>query len=359
MKSALVGIDDNTFRRPALLVLLLFAVAFLAWHTILEFEHGVQVLASIQLALWLHFAFVLHRVWRRPYSIRLALAFLIPLLAVILIAMAHPDTPPNVFIWVFLMPVLSYSLLGRRPGFVVSLAGTLLALVAYLYKYAAVPEQIHVLALSDSLICLLAIWVAMDLYERNRERTTDALRQMATTDALTGLQNRRQLPAVFAHLAATADRKTHALAVVVIDLDHFKQINDRWGHHAGDAVLVHTAELLRHGLRESDWAFRLGGEEFCLLLPIARRADGAAVAEALRARIAGHPCLIEGAPIALSASIGVSIYPDDARSFERLLSLADARMYCAKQRGRNRVVSDDGDRQDAAPCAAAISRSAA
>jgi diguanylate cyclase (GGDEF)-like protein len=333
--------DGNDFRRPALVALLLFAVAFLVWHTVLEFQFGLRLLATIELTLGVYFAALLHFVRRRPYSTWLALSFLAPLLAVVLIAMAHVDTPPNVFIWVFLMPVLSYSLLGRRMGLVVTLVGTLLALLAYLFKYADVPEQLHVLALSDSLICLFSIWVAMHMYERNRERTTGELQRLATTDVLTGLHNRRQLEMVFTHLAAAADRQAHAVAVVVIDLDHFKQINDRWGHHAGDAVLVHVARLLRDRLRESDWAFRIGGEEFCLFLPIAN-ADGAMTAtEALRRHIAEHPCDVAGQIIPLSASIGVSVYPANRRTFDQLLSLADERMYHAKQQGRNRVIGDD------------------
>jgi diguanylate cyclase (GGDEF)-like protein len=339
------GSDD--FRRPALMVLLLFGVAFLVWHTALEFRFGVRLLAGIELALGIHFAVLAYRVWRRPYSTRLALSFLVPLLTVVLVAMAHVDTPPNVFIWVFLMPVLSYSLLGRRLGFAVALTGTLLALLAYLHKYADVPEHLHALALSDSLICLFSIWVAMHLYERNHERTTAELQRLATTDALTGLQNRRHLEKVVTHLAAAADRQKQSLGVVVLDLDHFKRINDRWGHHAGDAVLTHVAGVVRDRLRESDWAFRIGGEEFCLVLTVAGREGAAAAAESLRRQIAERPCEVQGETIPLSASIGLALHPQDASTFEQLLSQADARMYRAKQRGRNRVVSDDAP-EDAA-----------
>jgi diguanylate cyclase (GGDEF)-like protein len=332
---------DKDFRRPALVVMLLFSVAVLAWHAVAEFQYGVKLLAGIQLVLGIHFCILLYFVRRRPYSKWLALSFLAPLLTLILIAMAHADTQPDVFIWVFLIPVLSYSLLERQMGFVVSLIGTLVALLAYLLKYGDILEQVHILGLSDSLICLFSIWVAMHLYERNRESTTGELQRLATTDQLTGLHNRRQLEKIFTHLAGAADRQKHALAVVVMDLDHFKQINDRWGHHAGDAVLVHVARLLRDHLRNSDWAFRIGGEEFCLFLPMAAR-DGAVTAtEALRRRIAEHPCEMGGQIIPLSASIGVSMYPTNARAFEQLLSLADERMYRAKQQGRNRVISDD------------------
>src|SRR5512139_1042978 len=333
--------NTQDFRRPALVVMLLFSLAALAWHAVAEFQYGVKLLAGIQLVLAVHFAILLYFVRRRPYSKWLALAFLAPLLTLILTAMIHADTTANVFIWAFLIPVLSYSLLERQMGFMVSLIGTLVALLAYLFKYGDILEQFHILGLSDSLICLFSIWVAMHLYERNRESTTGELQRLATTDQLTGLHNRRQLEKIFTHLAGAADRQKHALAVVVMDLDHFKQINDRWGHHAGDAVLVHVARLLRDHLRNSDWAFRIGGEEFCLFLPMAAR-DGAVTAtEALRRRIAEHPCAIGGQIIPLSASIGVSMYPTNARAFGQLLSLADERMYRAKQQGRNRVVGDD------------------
>lgn len=332
---------DKDFRRPALTVMLVFSVAALAWHTVAEFRYGIKFLAGIQLALATHFAVLLYFARRRPYSRWLAASFLLPLLTLLLVAMAHADTSPNVFIWAFLIPVLSYALLERKMGFVVSLIATGMALLAYLSKYADTPERLHVLALSDALICLSSIWVAMHLYERNRESATGELERLATTDQLTGLHNRRQLEAVFTRLAGAARRQGHALAVVVMDLDHFKQINDRWGHHAGDAVLVHVARLLREHLRSSDWAFRIGGEEFCLLLPVAARDGAITVTEALRRRITEHPCHVDGEAIPLSASIGVATFPANSRTFAELLSLADERMYRAKHEGRNRVIGDD------------------
>lgn len=337
-----LGVDTD-FRRPALVALMIFAIAFLAWHTVAEFLFGITLLAVMQLALGLYFAVLLYYVRRHPYSKGLALSFLIPLLSLILLAMAHPDTPPNVFIWVFLMPVFAYSLLGRKLGFVISSTGTLSALLAYLFHYAKTPEGIHPLVLTNVLICLSSIWVAMHLYERNREKTTDELRRMATTDELTGLHNRRQLEKIFDRLASAADRQHDVLAVIVMDLDHFKQINDRFGHHAGDKVLVHVAMLLRNHLRGSDWAFRTGGEEFCLLLPMANRDGAVTAAEMLRCQIEAQPCDFEGRTIALTASIGIAMYPEDGLAFETLLSLADERMYRAKQHGRNRVIGDDMD----------------
>jgi diguanylate cyclase (GGDEF)-like protein len=333
--------SDTDFRRPALVALMLFAIAFIAWHTVAEFLFGITLLAVIQLVLGLYFSVLLYVVRRRPYSKGLALSFLIPLLSLILLAMAHPDTPPNVFIWVFLMPVFAYSLLGRELGFVISTIGTLSALLAYLFHYANTPEGIHPLVMTNVLICLSSIWVAMHLYEHNREKTTGELQRMATTDELTGLHNRRQLERIFTHLARAADRQHDVLAVIVMDLDHFKQINDRLGHHAGDRVLVHVAMLLRNHLRGSDWAFRTGGEEFCLLLPMANRDGAVTAAEMLRRQIAAQPCGYEGHTIPLTASIGIAIYPESGQSFETLLSLADERMYRAKQQGRNLVIGDD------------------
>lgn len=330
------------FRRPALIVLLMFSIALLTWHTVAEYMFGIKLLAAIELVLGLYFATLFHFASRLPYSKRLALAYLLPLLSLILMAMAHRDTPPNVFIWIFVMPVLSYSLLGRKLGLAISTLGIVLALSAYLFHYGNA-QGLNPLIITNALICISSIWVAMHLYERNHEKTTNELRRLATSDELTGLHNRRQLEKVYTHLASAADRHYQLLAVIVMDLDHFKQINDRWGHDGGDRVLVHIAKLFRQHLRGGDWAFRIGGEEFCLLLPMANRAGALIAAETLRRQIAETPCDFEGRDIPLSASIGVALYPENGKAFEQLLTLADERMYRAKQQGRNRVIADDAE----------------
>jgi diguanylate cyclase (GGDEF)-like protein len=108
-------------------------------------------------------------------------------------------------------------------------------------------------------------------------------------------------------------------------------------------VLVHLADVLRSRMRGGDWAFRIGGEEFCLLLPATARTGAVSAAEGLRRHVAEHACHWDGERIPLSASIGAAVYPEDGRQLGTLLSLADERMYRAKAEGRNRVVSDTAE----------------
>ncbi|MEA5547662.1 GGDEF domain-containing protein, partial [Limnoraphis robusta CCNP1324] len=237
------------------------------------------------------------------------------------------------------LPVLFYALLGRRLGFMATVPLTLVAAAIYLWRYAGDPNMINEPTIGHLVISYGTVWTFIHFYESNREATTRQLRILATTDPLTGVNNRLQLDEVFERLASAADRSGEALALLIMDLDHFKHINDRWGHQAGDGVLVHLAKVLRSRMRGGDWAFRIGGEEFCLLLPATTRTGAASAAEALRRQVADSPCHADGEHIPLSASIGAAVYPEDGRQLDALLSLADERMYRAKAEGRNRVVS--------------------
>ena len=164
------------------------------------------------------------------------------------------------------------------------------------------------------------------------------LRQQATTDFLTGVANRRRL---MERLQLEVDRvqrhpATHC-AVLAIDLDNFKQVNDRRGHAAGDAVLCHVARLMQQTIRQIDLVARSGGEEFTLLLPDTSATEACALAERLRARIADTPVVVDGEPVQQTVSIGVgAIKPNDAGP-DPVLARADAALYAAKSAGRNTV----------------------
>lgn len=156
------------------------------------------------------------------------------------------------------------------------------------------------------------------------------LDRLAHTDPLTGLANRRALDAAF---AAQGDRGG---ALLVIDVDHFKAINDRWGHHAGDAVLAELGVALRQCVRRSDCAVRMGGEEFALWLPQADREVAARVAESVHERV-GAIRLPEGAG-AVTVSVGIACSPEGERAHPlELIQRADDALYRAKSTGRNRT----------------------
>ena len=231
--------------------------------------------------------------------------------------------------------------LATRP--VLPLAGALLLLVAaglsvrdawenaVIHAGDPIPQASWAWLAFDLLLPLLGLLLLRALAERDAA-LRDLARQ-AVTDPLTGLRNRRGFLAEAEVALARCARAGQAAAVVMVDLDRFKSINDRHGHPAGDAVLRATATSLRAGLRAGDLPGRLGGEEFVLLLPDADLAAAAATAERLRAALTQdvpHP----GAG-AVTASFGVA--PVEAGALEAALAAADQALYRAKQGGRDRV----------------------
>jgi diguanylate cyclase (GGDEF)-like protein len=172
-----------------------------------------------------------------------------------------------------------------------------------------------------------------ELSEKNAQ-----LEQISTTDALTGLRNRRFAEWFLAREVERARRHGHPLAVVLADLDHFKEVNDAYGHAVGDAALRHVASLLGEHVRKTDVCARWGGEEFLLGL-VQPHADGVReFAERQRAAIEASPlALADGRRIVLTLSLGVALYMPGDKGFEEVVEAADRALYRAKRAGRNRI----------------------
>jgi diguanylate cyclase (GGDEF)-like protein/PAS domain S-box-containing protein len=181
----------------------------------------------------------------------------------------------------------------------------------------------------------LLVLVGRDMTER--ERLFREVERLSTTDPLTGLSNRRHLDAA-GHLEVLRARRHHRpLAVVMMDIDHFKQVNDTHGHAAGDRVLVALAGLCVKMLRRTDLKARPGGDEFCLLLPETGAGSALMLAERIRAELQGLPFEESGRAFRVAASMGVAGYVGE-ESLDGLLARADRALYLAKDTGRNRVV---------------------
>ncbi len=167
-----------------------------------------------------------------------------------------------------------------------------------------------------------------------QDREAEILR-LSLMDALTGVGNRRMLNEALLREVERATRQGQPLSLLILDIDHFKRVNDTWGHETGDRVLKETGGLLLRGIRPTDIATRMGGEEFVVLLPATPLDDALVCAERLRAALAVHNV---GLPAPVTSSFGVStLRPGEAGG--ELLARADAALYQAKQQGRNRVVA--------------------
>jgi diguanylate cyclase (GGDEF)-like protein len=186
------------------------------------------------------------------------------------------------------------------------------------------------------------LWVLALVAENqlNHEYHNDGLLRFAFTDYLTGLRTRGYFEQQLELEFKRAERKQQSFALLMLDLDHFKQLNDAYGHHAGDQVLRDVAALLLKDMREVDTVARYGGEEFVIILPETTRAGAIYVAERLRRTVeqskffAGSPTAVER----LTISIGIAMYDEDAQFKRDLIECADAALYAAKSEGRNQVL---------------------
>lgn len=164
-----------------------------------------------------------------------------------------------------------------------------------------------------------------------------ALQELATRDGLTGLHNRRFLDATLPRECARAEREGQQMAVIMLDVDYFKKINDRYGHAAGDQVLKTLAELLKTGTRESDLICRYGGEEFVAVMPNMSCAQALERAESWRRQLEETAMVYDNLSIRTTVSAGIAVFPDHGKTPELLLTRADEMLYQSKNNGRNRI----------------------
>ncbi|GGI97348.1 hypothetical protein GCM10010885_03690 [Alicyclobacillus cellulosilyticus] len=171
-----------------------------------------------------------------------------------------------------------------------------------------------------------------------RAQLIEKLNVRAHLDDLTGVHRVKYFYEQVEQWLAYLERENRPAATVLCDLDHFKQVNDTYGHPAGDAVLVQVAIILKSQCRASDIVGRIGGDEFVLFLPGCSMAAAKVFAERLTETVAQHPFrLPDGRVLALSLSVGTAVYPDDGRTVQELIHLADRALYVSKRTGRNRA----------------------
>ena len=250
-------------------------------------------------------------------------------------------------------PIFGFILLDRYAVWLATLVGmVLLGALSYASSLGFIPyapivvtpiDRASELFWTNSMVFFAAPFIlvithmADEMLSWWRERE-ERIRQLSRTDALTGLSNRRSILESLDHELRRAVRHAWPVSVVILDLDHFKRINDTWGHPAGDQVLRESARLLRECVRDTDEVGRYGGEEFMIILPDASVEQARGVLERCRQRLADAHILIEGGEVLrVSASFGLSCEQGGSGSAQALINSADAALYRAKENGRNRV----------------------
>jgi diguanylate cyclase (GGDEF)-like protein len=179
----------------------------------------------------------------------------------------------------------------------------------------------------------------VSVMQREREEAVEKLQEYANRDGLTGIANRRFFEDRLRDEFQRWQRYGGEMSVLLFDLDHFKDINDRFGHAVGDTVLRVMAQRVADAVRVQDTFGRFGGEEFALLLPCTTLADAMIVAEKIRMTIGDTPVEAEGVRVPVTASVGGAAARPGLRTYEALINEADAALYSAKRQGRNRSVA--------------------
>ena len=253
----------------------------------------------------------------------------------LIIAAAVPLTggPHSSAMGWFAIPIVTLSARFPTRGVAAGLAVTVVMMVAIAFG----SDAHAVIAQPPLLIMPLALSVAVAILSTALMRSDVAHRSEAVIDPLTGMLNRNSLKDRTLELAHQSERTGQPVGLIVGDLDHFKQINDNFGHATGDAVLQDVAYLLRKQLRAFDLAYRIGGEEFLVLLPGANREQAEAMAERLRLGVIADTV---GGGLRVTMSFGVSASRrEHAFDYQQVCEEADAALYEAKRAGRNRVCS--------------------
>lgn len=257
----------------------------------------------------------------------------------------------SVLAGLFLSQAWAPELEGRRlTGRLVVIAGTGLLLVTFVVRtlfmiavsdwdgHYNVPDHVQAWTYFATLAILLVNsmgFVLMQMEHAIVQQTT-----LATHDGLTGLYNRHALMEALERYGAQSQRGGTCLALLMIDIDHFKAVNDQHGHLAGDEVLREVAQRAQNRLRRADLLARYGGEEFLALLPLTDQAGATVVAQAIRRAMEEQPISVRGHGIAVTVSIGVhaAVVPAAAGATEAMVAASDQALYLAKHQGRNRVV---------------------
>lgn len=268
--------------------------------------------------------------------------YLIPTFTFLLYIIVMPKASGTAYVWIYIIPLLSYLLLGRVRGFLLTMPFALTAIALYFDNYPMPSDSAGLIDVVNAVLCGVMIIIFVHLYETRRAAAYEQLERQAQTDALTGVASRGSFQQALERSILDAERTTLPMVLVIMDVDHFKRVNDTWGHDAGDQALKHICAGSLSRLRATDNLGRLGGEEFGLILRNTDLASATPLVETLRQHIADNPLRYGDETIALAATFGLAQWPADGRSASALYRCADQRLYRGKELGRNRLVADAG-----------------
>lgn len=337
-------LELDKYKKRVFQLLLVFTIIAGLVFAFLNLQRDLETLAITELAvvlvaIWL--LFLVNKTKGREKFNRLALSYLIIFLSIMMFAFSIEGVSITIFVWALGIPLVSYLLLGLKPGFIMT--AVFYSLTAYLFfsGFHGNPVMVDSVAYANFIVCALVFWGISHSYEHSNRYAKDKLNQMAVFDHLTGLYNRSMISRLFDQAVEHSASDQQEISLVSFDLDRFKKINDQFGHAIGDEVLKRFSTMVLQQIPDDCSAFRLGGEEFLILLPKASKSVATSLAEKIR--LATKNIIISGLPkdFFVSVSSGVITGSVHVAKLNSMLKIADRRLYQAKQQGRNIVINQD------------------
>ncbi|WP_411359983.1 GGDEF domain-containing protein [Pseudidiomarina salilacus] len=338
---------DPLYRRVQFLKALLWVFLFVALvlGAINQLIEGNQLLAVVHyLCFAIAVGFLVWLYWHPPAAQLIAWLTTLVIAAVLIAYTVMAAGQHYALYWLAIFPPIAYFLLGRTWGFSLSVMviGGILIYIGQVYDgWNAAPFTMR--SFGNIIIATAALIVILRHIEKTRaeafqylEQHSERLEYIAVTDPLTGLNNRGKLDQALSRALRRAKNEKLGCCVILIDIDHFKRVNDDFGHQTGDRVLIELAQLFRSNLRATDIVGRWGGEEFLIVLPASDRQQGKVLAEKIRITVEAFVFVNE---IRITVSSGVACYQVDD-SEQTLMRRADQALYAAKAQGRNRTITD-------------------
>ena len=304
----------------------------------LQFMAGNYLLASGELVATLVLLWGAWRIVRVRNLLPWLYLYLLPTFSFLVYIIGISQASKSAFVWAYSFPVLSYLLLGSKRGSLLALPFVVAACLLYVHTYPMSLSARGLIDLGNAIFCGLMIIFFVHWYETRRASAYQQLERMVRMDALTGAASRGSFQQSLELSIREAERSQSPLVLVILDVDHFKAVNDQYGHDAGDKALQHICTSLTQRLRATDTLGRLGGEEFGLLLRATDGKSAAPLVETLREHLCSQPLHYGAEEIQLSATFGMAEWPVDGRTAEQLYRCADQRLYHGKDLGRNRLI---------------------
>ena len=331
--------DDAAYRRTLLQIILWVVAVLVSALSLSNLHHTDKTVSMMEAAIAIYCLVFLLRLQHTTKTTWWTSGLMLIVGSVIIYGMYSKGLYTDGFYWLLLMPPANMLLLGLVLGGIFTLCFGVLGVAVMVWAQPSIDGTLDTALLINASVSYLFLWAMSHIFEFKRAQMVQRLREIAARDPLTGLHNRLHLENIFQQIVKSHASEKQSFTLLLLDIDHFKHLNDENGHEAGDLILCQLSQRMTFHTRQSDWLFRVGGEEFCILLPTTRKAQAMELAERLRNDIQQLKPHFHKQTLQFTVSMGLAEWPLDGKDFDTLYRQADMRLYQAKARGRNQTVA--------------------